>query len=95
MWFKYKVHINLCDFKTTLFTPFMQDHLTKLSNKKIIVPESVRTVNFYLKVMGEKQWETFIYDQLVVSKVPVSQKITLNKIEIWNHDDAGQLKCKV
>ena len=45
--------------------------------------------------MGEKQWETFIYDQLVVSKVPVSQKITLNKIEIWNHDDAGQMKCKV
>ena len=37
------------------FTPFMQDHLTKLSNKKIIVPESVRTVNFYLNVMGEKQ----------------------------------------
>ena len=45
--------------------------------------------------MGEKQWESFIYDQLIVSKVPVSQKITLNKIEIWNHDDAGQLKCKV
>ena len=76
-------------------TPFMQNQLTKLSNKKIIVPESVRTVNFDLKVMEEKQRETFIYDQLVVSKAPVSQKITLNKIEIWNHDDAGQLKCKV
>ena len=36
----------------------------------------------------------FIYDQLVMSKVPISQKITLNKIEIQNHTDAGQLKCK-
>ena len=37
----------------------------------------------------------FIYDQLVMSKVPISQKITLNKTEIQNHTDAGQLKCKI
>ena len=73
----------------------MQDHLTKLSNNKVVVPESVRTVIDDLKAIGEKQSETFIYDRLVVSKVPISQKITLNKIEIWNHTDAGQLKCKV
>ena len=30
-----------------------------------------------------------------MSKVPISRKITFNKIEIWNHTDAGQLKCKV
>ena len=43
--------------------------------------------------MGEKQ--TFLCDRLVVSKVSISQKIILNKIEIWNHTDTGQLKCKV
>ena len=45
--------------------------------------------------MGEKQLETFASDRLVVSKVPTSQKATLNKIEIWNHTDTGQSKCKV
>ena len=48
-----------------------------------------------LEAMGEKQLETFVSDQLVVSKVPISQKITLNKIEIWNNTDTGQLKFKV
>ena len=41
----------------------MQDHLTKLNNKKIVVPESVRTVTDDLKIMGERQWETFIHDR--------------------------------
>ena len=48
-----------------------------------------------LKAMGEKQLKTFASDQLVLSKVPVSQKITLNKTEMWNHTDTGQLKFKV
>ena len=55
----------------------------------------MRTVIDDLEAMEEKQLETFISDRLVVSEVPISQKITLNKIEIWNHSDAGQLKCKV
>ena len=54
----------------------------------------MRTVIDDLKAIGEKELETFIYDRLVVSKVPISQKINLNKIEMWNHTDAGQLKCK-
>ena len=49
----------------------------------------MRTAINDLKAMGEKQLETFVSDRLFVSKVPISQKITLNKIEIWNHTDAG------
>ena len=75
--------------------PFMEDHLTKVNNKKIIFPESVRTVVDDLGAMGEKQLETFVSDRLVVSKVPISQRITLNKIEIWNLTDTEQLKYKV
>ena len=74
--------------------PFMEDHLTKV-NKKIIFPESVRTVVDDLGAMEEKQLETFVSDRLVVSKVPISQRITLNKIEIWNLTDTEQLKYKV
>ena len=62
----------------------MQDHLTKLNNKKIIVSESMRTMIDNLEAVGEKQLETFVSDRLLVSKVPISQKINLNKIEIWN-----------
>ena len=47
----------------------------------------------YLKAMGEKQLETFASDRLV--KVSILQKITLNKIEIWNYIDTGQLKRNV
>ena len=42
-----------------------------------------------------RKTESFISDRMVVSNVPISQKITLNNIEIWNHTDTGQLKCKV
>ena len=60
--------------------PFMQDHLTK-DNKKI-VPVSVRTVINDFKAIEEKQLHTFVFDLLVAGKVPISQKITLNKIGI-------------
>ena len=62
----------------------MQDHLTKLNNKKIIVSESMRTMIDNLEAVGEKQLKTFVSDRLLVSKVPISQKINLNKIETWN-----------
>ena len=62
----------------------MQDHLTKLNNKKTIISESMRTMIDNLEAVGEKQLETFVSDRLLVSKVPISQKINLNKIEIWN-----------
>ena len=60
--------------------PFIQDHLTK-HNKKI-VPVSVRIVINDFKAIEEKQLHTFVFDLLVVGKVPISQKITLNKIGI-------------
>ena len=45
--------------------------------------------------LWEKMLETYLSNQLVVSKVLLSQKITINKIEIWNHFDTEQLECKV
>ena len=72
---------------------FMQDHLTKL-NKKIILTETIRNCNWWFRSYGRKA-ENFVSDQLVVSKVPISQKFTLNKIKISDHTGTGQLKCKV
>ena len=77
------------------YNSFMQDHFTKFYNKKIIAPESMRTVIDDLETMGEKHLQIFVSDRLVVSKQSVSQNTSLNKIEIWNHKDTGQLKCKV
>ena len=72
----------------------MQDHLTKLNNKKSFYQRLLRTVIDDLEAMGEKKLETFVSDQLVVSKVPISQKLTLNKVKITDHTGTGQLKGK-
>ena len=40
----------------------------------------------YLEAIAEKQLETFVSDRLVVSKLSILQKITLNKIEILIQD---------
>ena len=68
--------------KCITVNPFMLDHFTKL---KSMVDD--------LKATGEKQLETFASDRLVMSKVPISQKSTLNKMKIWNSSYTGQLKC--
>ena len=52
----------------------MQDHLTKLNNKTIVVPEPVRTVIDDLEVMGERQWKTFIHDRLVLVRYQYYKK---------------------
>ena len=52
----------------------MQDHHTKLNNRRIILPESVITVIDDLETTGKKQLKTFVSDRLVVSKMPNSQK---------------------
>ena len=44
----------------------MEDHLTKVNNKKIIFPESVRTVVDDLGAMGEKQKLSYQTDWLWV-----------------------------
>ena len=68
--------------KCITLNPFLQDHLTKLNNKKTIVPGSARTKIDDLEATGQKQFENFLSERLLVSKVPISKKIALNKIEI-------------
>ena len=68
--------------KCITLNPFLQDHLTKLNNKETIVLGSVRTKIDDLEAMGQKQFENFLSERLLESKVPISQKIALNKIEI-------------
>ena len=62
----------------------MEDTSLNLTTKKSMIDD--------LESIGEKQLETFASDEQVVSKVPISQKIILYKIEIWNHTDAGQFE---
>ena len=66
--------------------PFTQDHLTKLNNPKVIVPETVQGVIENLEKFGKEQLTAFLSDQLV-RNVPISHTITTNKIDIWNCTD--------
>ena len=67
--------------------PFTQHNLTKLNNKAVVVPESVRPVVENLQSSGKEQLETFVSDRLVLRKTPISESITLNRLEIWNFTD--------
>ena len=67
----------------------MHDHLTKLNNKKYFSRVTGKAIDD-LDAMGEKQLET-VYGRLVV-RYQFHKKITLNKMEIWNHTVTGQLE---
>ena len=67
--------------------PFIQDHLTKLNNPKVIVPETVRGVIENLEKCGKEQLTAFISHRLVLRSVPISHTITTNKIDMWNCTD--------
>ena len=59
--------------KCITVNPFTQDHLTKLNNPKVIVPETVRGVIENLEKCGKEQLTAFISDRLVLRNLPISQ----------------------
>ena len=73
--------------KCITVNPFTLDHLTKLNNSKVVVPETVQSVIENLEKCGKEQLTAFISDRLVLRKVPISHTITTNKIDIWNCTD--------
>ena len=70
--------------KCITVNPFTQDHLTKLKNPKVTVPETVQSVIENLEKSRKEQLTVFISDRLVLRNVPISHTITTNKIDIWN-----------
>ena len=66
---------------------FTQDHLTKLKNPKVTVPETVQSVIENLEKCRKEQLTVFISDRLALRNVPISHTITTNKIDIWNCTD--------
>ena len=76
--------------KAITVNPFKQTSLTKLNNHKIVISDSVRDVLENLEPMGREQVKTFIQDRLVSRKVPISETIKSNNIEIWNHNDKAE-----
>ena len=63
---------------------FTQNHLTKLNNLKVIVPETARSVIENLEKCRKEQLTAFISGRLVLRNVPISHTITTNKIDTWN-----------
>ena len=68
--------------KCITMNPFTQDHLTKLNNPKVIVPETIRGVIENLEKCGKEQLRASIADRLVLRNVPISHTNIANKIDI-------------
>ena len=64
--------------------PFQIDILCKINNKKYVVPDKV----FHNNVKTLEEMGDFVYNRLVFQKVPVSDPIPNNTINIWEfHSD--------
>ena len=74
--------------------PFQIDNLCKINNTKYVVPDEVFHNNVKtLEEMGEEQYSDFVYNRLVFQKVPVSDPIPNNNINIWEFhldDESGK-----
>ena len=74
--------------------PFQIDNLCKINNTKYVVPDGVFHNNVKtLEEMGEEQYSDFVYNRLVFQKVPVSDPIPNNNINIWefhSDDESGK-----
>ena len=64
--------------------PFHPNYLTKPSNPKVIVPETIRGVIENLEKCWKEQLRAFVSDRLVLRNVLISHAITTSKIDIWN-----------
>ena len=73
--------------KSIAVNPFTKDHLTKLNNSKVLIPETVRGVIENMKITANEQLSSFISERLVSAKVPISQPIKTNKFDIWDCSD--------
>ena len=81
------------NFKTLVIAipvnPFQIDNLCKINNKKYVVPDEV----FHNNVKTLEKMGDFVYNRLVSQKVPVSDPIPNNNINIWEFhsgDESGK-----
>ena len=66
--------------------PFGLKELTKLSDISERFPSTVVDDMKNIKVVGERQFKTFLEDRFIFGKTPISHPIKLNNIKLWAHN---------
>ena len=74
--------------------PFLLDKLTSISNTALVFRENVFHNIFVLKSTGEKQFQKFFSDRLILGKVAIDSKLTKNQFVLPRHVDASEKKTK-
>ena len=74
--------------------PFLLDKLTSISNAVLVFPENVFHNIFVLKSTGEKQFQKFFSDRLILGKVAIDSKLTKNQFVLPLHVDPSEKKTE-
>ena len=72
--------------------PFLLDKLTSISNTALVFPENVFHNISVLKSTGEKQFQQFFNDRLILGKEAIDSKLTKNQFVLPGHVDPIEKK---
>ena len=74
--------------------PFLLDKLTTISNTALVFPENDLHNNSVLKSAGEKQFQQFFNDRLILGKEAIDSKLTKNQFVLPVHVDPSEKKTE-
>ena len=74
--------------------PFLLDKLTSTSNTALVFPENVFHNISVLKSTGEKQFQQFFNDRLILGKEAIDSKLTKNQFVLPGHVDPSEKKTE-
>ena len=82
----------VCDGIVT--NPLLLDKLTSISNTALVFPENVFHNISVLKSTGEKQFQQFFNDRLILGKEAIDSKLTKNQFVLPGHVDPSEKKTE-
>ena len=74
--------------------PFLLDKLTTISNTALVFPENDLHNNSVLKSAGEKQFQQFFNDRLILGKEDIDSKLTKTQFVLPRHVDPSEKKTE-
>ena len=74
--------------------PLLLDKLTSISNTALVFPENVFHNISVLKSTGEKQFQQFFNDRLILGKEAIDSKLTKNQFVFPGHVDPSEQKTE-
>ena len=74
--------------------PFLLDKLNSICNTALAFPEIVFHNISVLKSTGEKQFQQFLNDRLILEKEAIDSKLTKNQFVLLGHVDPSEKKTE-